>query len=105
MGAKKGLIMWNLLTEEEKIYFIRGFSGSNAEEITLEVVHSCELRLSEKQRAHYVDYISGEIAAITYQRVDPSSEMATNLYYFNMLNMSADLKAKMIWHAVNGVQP
>lgn len=97
--------MWNLLSEDEKIYFIRNYSGQNAEEITLELVYACEQRLSEKQRTRYVDYISGEIAAITYQRVDPSSEAATTLYYFNLINMSAELKAKMIWHAVNGVQP
>lgn len=54
--------MWNLLSEDEKIYFIRNYSGQNAEEITLELVYACEQRLSEKQRTRYVDYISGEIA-------------------------------------------
>lgn len=97
--------MWILLTEEEQIYFIRNFSGQNAEEITLDVIHACEVRLSEKQRARYVDYVSGEIAAVTYQRIDPSSEAASEHYYFNLINMSAELKAKMIWHSVNGIQP
>lgn len=97
--------MWLMLSLEEQIHFIRAFSGSNADEITLDVVHTCEKRLSEKQRNLYIDYLSGEIAAITYQRVDPSSEAAGPAFYFNMVNASAELKAKMIWHAVKGVQP
>lgn len=97
--------MWNLLSLEEQLYFIRNFSGTNTDEITLDVVRVCEQRLSERQRSAYVDYISGEIAAITYQRVDPSSDAAGPLYYFNMINASAELKAKMLWHAVKGVQP
>jgi len=97
--------MWLMLSLEEQLYFIRKFSGTNAEDITLDVVRECEMRLSEKQRNLYVEYLSGEIAAITYQRVDPSSEAAAPLYYFNMVSASAALKAKMIWHAVNGVQP
>lgn len=97
--------MWILLSEEERIYFIRDFSGHNIEEITLDAVRACETRLSERQRERYVDYISGEIAALTYQRIDPSSEAASTVYYFNLLCASAELKAKMIWHAVKGVQP
>ena len=97
--------MWLMLSLEEQIDFIREFSGSFASEITLDVVNVCEKRLSERQRNLYVDYLSGEVAAITYQRVDPSSEAAGNAFYFNMVNASVDLKAKMIWHAVKGVQP
>ena len=97
--------MWILMSEEERVYFIRDFSGQNADEITLDIVRVCEQRLSEKQRARYVDYVSGEIAAITYQRIDPSSEAASSAYYFNLLSMPAEMKAKMIWHAVKGEQP
>lgn len=97
--------MWTLLSREEQLYFIRSFSGVNAEELTLDIIHICETRLSEQQRQRYVHYSSGEIAAITYRVVDPSSAAAADYYYFNLLNMSVETKAKMLWHAVNGVQP
>lgn len=97
--------MWLMLSLEEQLYFIRDFCGVNVHEITLDAVRMCEMRLSEKQRNLYVDYLSGEVAAITYQRIDPSSEGAGPAFYFNMVNASPELKAKMIWHAVKGVQP
>lgn len=97
--------MWLMLSLEEQLDFIREFSGVNVYEVTLDAVRLCEMRLSERQRNQYIEYLSGEVAAITYQRVDPSSEAAGPAFYFNMVNASPELKAKMIWHAVKGVQP
>lgn len=97
--------MWVNLSEEERLRFVSAVSGLNVVQIDLSITSVIESRLGAEQRSRYVDYMGAAIADLTYQTVDPSSAIATEAYYFNMLTANADIRARMLWHAINGVQP
>lgn len=97
--------MWDTLSDSEKLAFFSAKTGRSLMSITLDVVHEVEQTLSQTARDAYVDYTTSECSLITYKVSDPHDPNTANLYYFNMLTLSVDIKAKMLWYALNGLRP
>lgn len=97
--------MWDIKTLQEQLDFLCKLSGISSDEIDHRLIHECEERLNHEQRTAYVDYISGIAADLTYRRMHPDSPDASTLFYFTMMRIPRNIRAKMIWCAVTGNQP
>nr|DAF93614.1 MAG TPA: hypothetical protein [Myoviridae sp. ctshb19] len=99
--------MWESLSSDEQLEFLVSFCGASASyaHIDLELVLDAESRLNVRQRIQYVDWISGFIADATYRQYDPNDAETAMHYYFNLMRASVELRAKLLWHAIKGIQP
>lgn len=97
--------MWIEFSTQQQIDYISAKSSMVIDELTFDAILTCEKRLSAKQRSLYVDYVSAEAARITYAKVDPSSEAATDEFYFTVITFPLETRARLLWHAFEGVQP
>lgn len=97
--------MWELLDKSQQTLFITNRCGIEGDSITYEMIHECEYTLNRTQRDTYIDYVSARVADTAYREVDPDHESAANVYYFHLLRVPLETRAKMLWHVLNGVQP
>lgn len=101
----KGGFMWDTLSASEKLEFLQHQSGLDHATYTHEMISPIEFELNEKQRDIYVDYCSAYAADVAYRRVDPEHERAASVYYFTLMRIPLEIRAKMLWHVLTGNQP
>jgi folate-dependent tRNA-U54 methylase TrmFO/GidA len=96
--------MWDSLSSDQKLLYICNAAGAKAssDRIDMDLIYLAEQYLSAPQRERYVDYVSGEVSAQTYHGLTDDQIQATETtqrYYFNLIHVSAEMKAKCLWHA------
>lgn len=77
-------------------------------QLSLDLLARCEMRLNQKQRRDYISYVSSHVAAITYNGLtDAQIQLpeTTDDFYFNVLTLSAEQRAKNIWHVIKNYAP
>lgn len=98
--------MWEDLSSDEQIEFLANVAGFSADtHLSHELIYAVEGRLTTKQREQYVDWISGFVADATYRLYDPADPMTAIQYYFNLMRVELELRGKLLWHAIKGIQP
>jgi len=97
--------MWDLLDKEQQLTFLINRTGIQGTAINYEMIAEAEYMMNRPQRDTYVDYVSSYVADSAYREVDPEHESAANVFYFHMLRVPLYIRAKMLWHVMNGVQP
>ena len=97
--------MWDSLSDEQRLQFFTRFVGVTVNEINMNVIYQAENFLSPDQIKLYADYCSGEVSTKTYTTHQVNAPDTVYFFYFNMLHLDARSRAKMLWHAVNGVAP
>lgn len=97
--------MWELMDKEEQLKFMINRTGIQGAVINHEMIAEAEYMMNRTQRDKYVDYCSSYVADVAYREVDPDHESAANVFYFHMMRIPLEIRAKMIWHTMSGVQP
>jgi hypothetical protein len=101
-------MIWDEMSKVERLDYLSRKFGIGFEAIDSNTCHRCELRLTPEQQKQYTDYVSSEVSAITYEGMTPaeiSSPSVADKYYWNMLSLSPDIRAKFLWHTVEGYAP
>lgn len=96
--------MWDSYTDEQKEQFLSSLCGVEAQ-VDYNSIHLAETYLSQEQKVLYVDYCTAHVSHTTYAKHSPTAPETVRHYYFNMMHLDCRVKAKMMWHAVNGTPP
>lgn len=95
--------MWDTLSNAERLQFVCRFAGVQTEKIDQNLVYLAEENLNYIQRERYVELVSAEVSVITYRGLSDAqiqSQETAQRYYFNMLHLSTEIKARCLWEAV-----
>jgi hypothetical protein len=97
--------MWELMDKEAQLNYMVNRTGIPGTKINHEMIAEAEYMMNRPQRDKYTDYCSSYVADVAYREVDPEHESAANVFYFHMMRIPLEVRAKMIWHTMSGVQP
>lgn len=96
--------MWELLSKEDQLAWLSSVSGIQCSTFDFYAIHLVELGLSQENAARYVDYLTGAVSDIAYKKVPPHQDTNGMNYYFTLITIGAEIKAKMLWHVLRGVE-
>lgn len=97
--------MWESLTEQQQIDFVGRFAGVAVTSLDSNSLFLTETYLSTDQLKKYVDYCTAEVSAMTYATHQHNAPETVFFYYYNMMHLDPRIRAKMLWHVLNGVEP
>lgn len=100
--------MWEQMSASQQLLYACNAAGNKSDRIDMAMVWLMEENMRQDARARYTDLVSAEASLITYRGLSDAqiqTQDTTQRYYFNLLHMPAEVKARCAWHAIENVDP
>lgn len=106
MSFLENLNMWEQMSEAQRLLYVCNAANSKSDRIDAQMVWLMEENMRQDARVRYTDLVSGEASLVTYRGLSEAqiqTQDTTQRYYFNLLHMPPEVKARCAWHAIEHV--
>lgn len=100
--------MWEQMSGQQQLLYVCNAANSTSDRIDATMVWLMEENMRQDERVRYVDLLSAEASLITYRGLSEAqvqTQDTTQRYYFNLIHMPAEVKARCAWYALENVDP
>lgn len=100
--------MWEQMSPAQQLLYICNVAGNKSDRIDMSMIWIVEENMRQDARVRYTDLLSAEASLITYRGLSEAqiqTQDTTQRYYFNLLHMPADVKARCAYNAIENVEP
>lgn len=100
--------MWEQMSAQQQLLYVCNAAGNKSDRIDMAMVWLMEENMRQEARIRYTDLVSAEASLVTYRGLSEAqiqTQDTTQRYYFNLLHMPAEVKARCAWYALENVDP